>query len=147
MDPDVCRKFPIDGYPHIRYFTDMTTKEGAKYEGGHNFKSMEKFVEKHRPRCGVHHKDLCSEEDLAFLEVWMVKTSAEREAEMASNAATIKAATAEFKTHREGLQKQFETGHDSMVAKIGAVKPGMEFIKRIGNSLSWDTEHTEAEAA
>jgi len=81
----VCDTSGVQGFPTIKYYDESNGKEGAKYEGGRDFKSLKKFTKKTLKGvervCDVATKKDCDAEVVTYLEKWESKAAADIEAE------------------------------------------------------------------
>lgn len=80
-----CESNGVRGYPTIMYFNESNGKDGEKYQGQRDLKSLTKFVKKvlkgKERKCGVElvegkvvPKSVCFPEEVAYLEKWGVET-------------------------------------------------------------------------
>lgn len=81
----VCESNSVKGFPTIMYFNQSSGKEGAKYEGGRDFKTFKKFVKKTlkgiERACDVTTKKDCLPEEVSYLDKWATKGTADIEKE------------------------------------------------------------------
>lgn len=82
----LCEEQEVKGFPTIKYFNETNNPQGAKYEGGRDFKSLKKFVKKTlngvQRKCDVVSKDGCLPEEVEVLARWDGETPEKRKAEL-----------------------------------------------------------------
>jgi len=108
---DLCQTYGVKGYPTIKYYTSGTGPDGEDYKGGRTFEDLKKFVAESGnfgPSCGPDHKDLCNEEQLAYLVKAEAMSADERATEIATKDAAFKAIEATFKDEVSKLQSKYE---------------------------------------
>ena len=64
----LCSDYGVQGYPTIKYFTAETGKDGAAYNSGRDYDSLEKFVEETLSKsCDVDDTENCDEKEVKFI--------------------------------------------------------------------------------
>ena len=124
----VCSDNGVSGYPTIKYFTDETGKAGEKYQGGRDFDSLEKFVkEKLAKKCDVKTKKACKANEIALIEKFDGKTSADIAEE-------LKKRSEELKTIKSDM-KAAKLEHNTKVAtwkkREAALNKGEAILKQL----------------
>lgn len=73
----VCEKNGVSGYPTIKYFTAETGEKGEDYQGGRDFKELEKFVQETlAKKCDPKTKTDCDDQEKAYIDKWAAKDKA-----------------------------------------------------------------------
>ena len=67
-EQELCSEYGVQGYPTIKYFTAETGKDGADYQGGRDYDSLEKFVEDTLAKsCEVDNQENCDEKEVKYI--------------------------------------------------------------------------------
>lgn len=65
----VCERYGVQGYPTIKYFKAGGDPKGASYEGGREYKELEKFVKKNsKTPCDPATLKNCDKKDKKYIE-------------------------------------------------------------------------------
>jgi hypothetical protein len=142
---DLCSTYGVKGYPTIKYFTSGTGPDGEDYKGGRTFEDLKKFVAESGnfgPSCGVEHKDLCSDEQLAALNKYLAMPEAERKTMITEADATFKKIDETFKEEVSKLQATYEGLMKTKEADEAAWKEANKFIG-IAKGLKAGDGHAE----
>jgi len=128
---EICQNHDVKGYPTIKYFTSGTGPSGEDYKGGRTFDDLKKFVAESGnfgPSCGNDHKDLCNDEQLAYLTNANAMTADERTAEVAAKDAAFKLIESTFKDSVSKLQATYEELMKTKEADEAAWKEENKFL-------------------
>jgi hypothetical protein len=117
-----------------RYF-DGTAPKGSKYQGGRSFDDLRSFTEQTLgPRCDIDHRNLCTDDENAFISAWLAKSGDEVQAEIASREASISESSKHLSELLERLRLEYEEAHTAHEELENTVGKPLRFLKAISQN-------------
>jgi hypothetical protein len=127
---DLCKKYGVQGYPTVKYFTGATAPTGDAYEGGRTFDDLKAFADESLgPSCGAENIDLCNDEQKAMLEKANAMSADELTAAIKEKEDAIEAANTGFKKSLEALQAEYEGLVKDKDAAVAAIQPELRMFR------------------
>merc|ERR1712187_855070 len=93
-------------------------RDGEKYEGGRDLKSLREFAEKLGPACSVSAPEYCSPEEKAELDKYAAMSQARRDAKLVK----LKNAIDKEEKRHEGVQKKLQEQYEASNKALEALK-------------------------
>jgi hypothetical protein len=125
----LCDANGVKGFPTIKHGDPNNLED---YNGGRDFKSLQKFAQGLKPVCSPANIDLCDDEQKAEIERVQGLSTADLEAGIAEGEAKVTAAEKTFKDEVSKLQKAYEGLQKDKEETIAAVKSsGLGLMKSV----------------
>eukprot|EP00232_Nephroselmis_pyriformis_P027632 CAMPEP_0182867212 /NCGR_PEP_ID=MMETSP0034_2-20130328/8598_1 /TAXON_ID=156128 /ORGANISM="Nephroselmis pyriformis, Strain CCMP717" /LENGTH=215 /DNA_ID=CAMNT_0024999555 /DNA_START=33 /DNA_END=680 /DNA_ORIENTATION=+ len=130
---DLCQKFGVRGYPTLKTFAG--NPQGDDYKGGRKFDDLVKHVDDNLgPQCSPDNKEVCSEEQIKFIDEKSGLDKAALDAEIEALDAEVKAAEDGLQETIKGLQATYETAMKEKDDKINDIAPKTRMLRAIAKT-------------
>jgi len=114
---DLCEEHGVEGFPTIKWGDPSALED---YEGGRDFKELEKFANKNlKPLCSPANIDLCEGEKKEMIEKFMAMDAKDLEAQVEEKDAELKKLDEDFEAATKELQEKYESLEKTKIKEAG----------------------------
>lgn len=129
---DLCKKYGVQGYPTVKYFTAATSAQGDAYKGGRDYDALSKWAKENLgPVCGADNLDVCDEDQKKIIAEKSALSLTAVDAEIEAAVSELKQADVDLDELLKSLQSQYEAGKEKKDAVVAELSPKLALVRSV----------------